>query len=132
MKSVIIIAIAFVLLIPVSAFPNAFSEPILFDKNLILEEYAADTGKILRQGAAARQRAVEMFSFATMVDNYARVYRETIGESDWYCPRSTLSIRHANQQHTKKNRELFAARGPELNEAHAFRRADQARNISNG
>ncbi len=48
----------------------------------VLEEYATDTGKILRQGAAARERAVEMFSFATMADDYARLYRETIGESD--------------------------------------------------
>jgi len=46
-----------------------------------LEEYAADTNKIGYQGAAARARVEEMFDFATMIDKYARLYRETIDET---------------------------------------------------
>ncbi len=43
MKPVIIISIAFGLIF-VNAFPDAFSEPILYDENLILEEFAKEIG----------------------------------------------------------------------------------------
>ena len=44
MKPVIIIAIAFVLLIPISAntFPDAFAEPILYVQDLVVEKYVSN------------------------------------------------------------------------------------------
>ena len=44
MKSIVIISILLIGFIFVNVFPNAIGEPILFDDNLILEEYTKESG----------------------------------------------------------------------------------------
>jgi glycosyltransferase involved in cell wall biosynthesis len=40
--------------------------------------YVADSEKVRNQGVAARRRAVDSFSFSSMIKNYANLYHDTL------------------------------------------------------